>query len=99
MEFNKRIPYFCEWLNQTKVDVAILFGRANVRYFSAFRMNRATNNILIIKPTGSVVFVVPLLDYQRAIKRCFLKQIIHFPEDTSDYLAVIKEPLAGVKIE
>jgi len=98
MEFNKRIPYFCEWLNQTKVDVAILFGRANVRYFSAFRMNRATNSILIIKPTGSVVFVVPLLDYQRAIKRCFLKQIIHFPEDTSDYLAVIKEPLAGVKI-
>jgi len=98
MEFNKRIPYFCEWLNQAKIDVAILFDRANVRYFSAFRMNRATNNILIIKPTGDTVFVVPLLDYQRALKKCSLDQIIHFSEDVSDYLAVIKEPLVGIKV-
>lgn len=98
MEFDKRIPYFCEWLNQAKIDVAILFDRANVRYFSAFRMNRATNSILIIKPTGDTVFVVPLLDYQRALKKCSLDQIIHFPEDVSDYLSVIKEPLSGIKV-
>ncbi|MEA1965178.1 MAG: aminopeptidase P family N-terminal domain-containing protein, partial [Candidatus Aerophobetes bacterium] len=98
MEFNERIPYFCEWLKQAKIDVAILFDRANVRYFSAFRMNRATSSILIIKPTGAPVLVVPLLDYQRALKKCSLGQILHFPEDVSDYLSVIKEPLAGIKV-
>ena len=93
MEYRKRALTLAERLRERGIDLAILFDRANIRYFTGFRLNRATSSILIVDRDGELAFIVALLDHERAKRDCWIENILHFPEDTPDYLSILRRPL------
>lgn len=74
---------------EERLDLVLLFDRDNVRYFTGFRLNRATNSILAISPDGTATYVVAQLDFNRAKRDCFIEQIVSFPEDRANYLLAL----------
>ena len=93
MEYQERVAALAERLGEREIDLAILFDQANIRYFSGFRLNRATSSILIVDRDGELAFIVALLDHERARRDCWIENILHFPEDTPDYLSILRRPL------
>lgn len=75
------------------LDLVLLFDRDNVRYFTGFRLNRVVSSILAVGQDGSVAYVVARLDLKRAERDCWIENITSFPEDTPDYLSVLKPTL------
>lgn len=95
MEYRERVAALVERLGKKELDVALLFDQASIRYFTGFRLNRATSSILIVDRDGELTFIVALLDFERAKRDCWIENALHFPEDTPDYLAILREPLRG----
>lgn len=95
LNYSNRISQLAKRLSEESIDKIILFNRANIRYYTGFRMNAASFSILIIDRDGEVCLIVPLLDYQRARRDCWIdnKSIDHFPEDTPDYLKALESSL------
>jgi Xaa-Pro aminopeptidase len=82
-------------LNRERIDIAILFDRANVRYFTGFRLNRVVSSILVVPLDREPIYLVAKLDLDRAKRDCWMKNIIPFPEDTPNYLSALAPLLAG----
>jgi Xaa-Pro aminopeptidase len=73
-----------------QLDICILTNRASIRYFTGLRMNTSAFSILLISQED-IKYVVAKLDFHRAIRDCWIKDIISFPEDTPDYLNVLND--------
>ncbi|MEW6081960.1 MAG: Xaa-Pro peptidase family protein [Bacillota bacterium] len=74
-------------------EAVVLFGRANIRYITDMRWNVAAFSVLLVRPSGEVVYAVPVLDHSVALEECWLGQvgeIRRFPEDTPNYLDVFR---------
>lgn len=93
MEYKRRVSALAEHLKDEGIEVAVLFNPANIRYLTGFRLNKAVSSSLVINHDGEVAYIVSLLDLERAKRDCWVEQIIPFPEDTPDYLRVLREPL------
>lgn len=74
------------------VDLALLFHRDNIRYFTGFRINKVVSSILAVPRSGAPTYVVARLDLERAKRDCWISELIAFPEDTPDILAAL-DPL------
>lgn len=72
-----------------------MFNPANIRYLTGFRLNNAAGSILVVNHDGEVIYIVPLLDIERAKRDCWIEQIISFPEDTPDYLGILQKILGN----
>jgi Xaa-Pro aminopeptidase len=73
---------------EKQLDLCLLFNRASIRYFTGLRMNTAAFSILLISQ-NELKYVVARLDLNRALRDCWIKDILPFPEDTPDYLSVL----------
>jgi len=73
-------------MERAGLDLVLLFDRANVRYFTGFRLNRVVNSILAVPRDQYPVYLVAQLDLERARRDCWIERIVPFPEDTPDYL-------------
>ena len=82
-------------LKKKRINLAVLFDQANIRYLTGFRLNRATSSVLTVDRVGEVTFIVALMDFERAKRDCWIENILRFPEDTPDYLSILREPLKG----
>jgi len=78
-----------------RIEQAVLFNPANIRYLTGFRMNNVASSILVINHDGEVIYIIPLLDLERAKRDCWMEEIIPFPEDAPDYLGVLKKILGN----
>jgi len=72
-----------------------LFNPANIRYLTGFRLNNSASSILVVNHDGEVIYIIPLLDLERAKRDCWMEQIIPFPEDAPDYLWILKKILGN----
>lgn len=98
MDYAGRLLALKDWMRENDVDIVILFDRANIRYFTDFRLNRAASSILAVDRTGRPTYIVAQLDLERARRDCWIEDIVPFPEDTPDYLAALTPLLAkGVR--
>ena len=79
------------------LDLALLFDRDNIRYFTGFRINRVVSSILAISPAEGATYIVAKLDLNRAKRDCWINQIIPFPEDTPNYLDAL-QPLLSASV-
>lgn len=86
-----RVSEHTKKMKENEIDVTVLFQHSNIRYFTNFRVNEVTETILVIKQNGEIYYLVPILDYKRAVRDCWINNIISFPEDTDDYLYPLKE--------
>lgn len=90
-ELSERVRRFARRLNESGVDIAILTSPSNIRYFSDFRMNRSAGSILTLDRSGVITYIVPQLDFERTKRRCWIDNILAFPEDSPDCLSVLSE--------
>lgn len=95
MKFQNRIDDLVNLLNKEDLDAVILGNKANVRYFTGIRFNTASFSILFVSKEGDVTFLTAALDYNRAKKTCWIKDIRKFPEDNPNYLEPLKQVLQG----
>lgn len=95
VEHRRRLDVLVEEMVERGLDLVLLFDRDNVRYFTGFRLNRVANSILAVDRDGSATYVVARLDLKRAERDCWIENITSFPEDTPDYLSVLKPTLTG----
>lgn len=86
---SQRVDALTELLHGEGIDLALLFDRDNIRYFTGFRINRAVSSMLAVSPTEGVTYIVAKLDLNRAKRDCWIERIIPFPEDTPNYLDVL----------
>lgn len=91
MNLGDRAKKLSEKLIEQKIDAAVLFSPSNIRYCTDFRMNKAVESILLITAGGEISYIVPKLDFNRAITYCRIENIIPFPEDNPNYLLPLKE--------
>ena len=87
--FSRRVDTLIDLMRGQGLDLALLFDRDNIRYFTGFRLNRAVSSMLAISPTEGVTYIVAKLDLNRAKRDCWIDRIISFPEDTPNYLDVL----------
>lgn len=76
------------------VDLALLFHRDNIRYFTGFRINKVVSSILAIPRAGAPTYIVARLDMERAKRDCWISNLLAFPEDTPDILSALDPLLA-----
>lgn len=88
--FSQRIDALIELMRGEGLDLALLFDRDNIRYFTGFRLNRAVSSMLAISPTEGATYIVAKLDLNRAKRDCWIERIIPFPEDTPNYLDALQ---------
>ena len=93
-----RVQTLAKHLQEKNIDILVLFDADNIRYYADFRMNKATESILVIGNDGIVHYIIPPLDYQRALESCWIGNLITFPEDTPNYLNPLKELYQQKKI-
>ena len=93
--FPRRIAALQEGMERAGIDLVLLFDRANVRYFTGFRLNRVINSILAVPRDREPVYVVAQLDLERAKRDCWIERIVPFPEDTPNYLSALAPLLTG----
>lgn len=82
-------------MERAGLDLALLFDRANVRYFTGFRLNRVMSSILAVPRDRDPVYLVAQLDLERAKRDCWIERIVPFPEDTPNYLFALAPLLKG----
>lgn len=99
MNFEKRIDKLIKLIEQKELDAVILGGRANIRYFTGLRFNTAAFSILFVSKDRDIEFLIPVLDYKRVKKTCWIKNIKKFPEDDPNYLKPLEQILAGRDIK
>ncbi len=91
-ELAERVRKLTDQLEEREIDLAVLFNPGHIRFFTDFRMNTATESILVVTGKGDLFYIVPPLDYRRAQESCWIRQLLIFPEDTPNYLS----PLAKI---
>jgi len=77
------------------LDLALLFDRDNIRYFTGFRVNRVVSSVLAISLAEGATYIVAKLDLNRAKRDCWINEIIPFPEDTPNYLDALQPLLSA----
>ena len=87
--FSRRVDALTEMMREEGLDLALLFDRDNIRYFTGFRLNHAVSSMLAVSPTEGATYIVAKLDLNRAKRDCWIERIIPFPEDTPNYLDVL----------
>jgi len=87
--FPRRITALQEGMERAGLDLILLFDRANVRYFTGFRLNRVVSSIVAVPRGRDAVYLVAQLDLERAKRDCWIERIIPFPEDTPNYLCAL----------
>lgn len=90
-DFQLRVKQFIQRMQQQEIDAIVLFNQSSIRYFTGFRSNSLTESVLIIEKDGTIAFLVPKLDYKRAVRDCWIDTIESFLEDTPDYLAPLRK--------
>ena len=88
-DHEKRVAALQREMVAESIDVALLFHRDNVRYFTGFRINKVVSSILAIPRSGPPTYIVARLDMERAKRDCWISQLIAFPEDTPDFLSAL----------
>lgn len=83
---SQRVDTLIGLMREEGLDLALLFDRDNIRYFTGFRINRTVSSMLAVSPTEGITYIVAKLDLNRAKRDCWIEQIIPFPEDTPNYL-------------
>lgn len=91
---SQRIDAFMALMREEGLDLALLFARDNIRYFTGFRTNRVVSSILAVSATEGATYIVAKLDLTRARRDCWIDRIIPFPEDTPNYLDALRELLS-----
>lgn len=89
MDYTGRVKELVGRMREEGLDLVLLFHRDTVRYFTGFRLNRASTSILALERDGSPTYVVAQLDFERAKRECWVERIIPFPEDTPNHLSVL----------
>ena len=89
MDHAGKLRELAEGMREADLDLVLLFGRDNVRYFTGFRLNRAASSILAVERDGKPTYIVAQLDFERAKRECWIEEVIPFPEDTPNYLTVL----------
>ncbi|MBC7099421.1 aminopeptidase P family protein [Candidatus Bipolaricaulota bacterium] len=97
MEYAGRLEVVSGWLEEHRLDLLLLMDRANTRYLTGFRLNRAASSCLVVRRKGPPVYVVAQLDLERARRDCWLEEVIPFPEDSPDHMAVLAPFLSGAR--
>ncbi len=95
MDCPGKLRELAEGMRDAGIDLVLLFDRDNVRYFTGFRLNRASSSILAVDRDGKPTYIVAQLDFERAKRECWIEDIIPFPEDTPNYLSVLEALLRG----
>lgn len=93
-----RVTKLSKELQEKNIDIVVLFNASNIRYFTDLRMNTTAESIVVITNEGEITYIVPALDYKRATKTCWIKNIVPFPEDNPNYLLPLKQILKNKKI-
>lgn len=91
MHLKERINEFTTRMKDENIDAAVFLNQNNIRYFTDFVMNQASESVLVIEQDGTVSFLVPKLDYERAIRDCWIDRIDSYAEDTPDYLSPLRQ--------
>jgi Xaa-Pro aminopeptidase len=95
--FIDRVQALRKLMEENQLDACFLFNRASIRYLTGLRMNTASFSILLISQE-EIKYIVARLDVNRALRDCWIKDILPFPEDTPDYLSVLNPYLHQWKI-
>ena len=95
MDYVTRVDAFAAKMGKYDLDLALLFDRDNIRYFTGFRLNRVVSSILAVSRNGNTTYIVAQLDLKRAERDCWIEHVIPFPEDTPNYLASLAPLLRG----
>lgn len=93
MDLKKRVLDIANMLQSNAIDAVILFDAANIRYFTELRMTEGVQSILVITADAEITYIVPVLDYKRAILNCWINNIVIFPEDNPNYLMPLTQIL------
>jgi len=103
LDYRNRLNALAEQMAEHDLDLALLFDRDNVRYFTGFRLNRVMNSILAVSADAVPTYIVAQLDLARAKRDCWIERVIPFVEDTSNYLSALrplfKDSLKRVGVE
>lgn len=91
MNYSDRVDKFSLGLQKKNIDAAVLFSYPNIRYFTGVRVNEAIDTILIVTNEGEATYLVPMLDYTRVKKTCWIDNVLPFPEDNPNYLAPLAD--------
>lgn len=89
LDYRNRLNALAKQMAEHDLDLALLFDRDNVRYFTGFRLNRVVSSILAVSPGGVPAYIVAQLDLERAKRDCWIEQVMPFLEDTSNYLMAL----------
>ncbi len=98
MRLRERLDRLTRVIEDKNLGGLVLFGRASIRYITDMRWNVAAFSVLAIRPSGEVVYGVPVLDHRVALDECWLSQvgeIKRFPEDIPNYLDMFKGVFAS----
>jgi len=98
MNLENRVKKISKKLQEQNIDVVVLFNSSNIRYFTDLRMNDAAESIVVITNESEISYIVPILDYNRAIKTCWIEKIVPFPEDNPNYLMPLRQIFKNKKI-
>lgn len=82
-------------MEESSIDVVLLFHRDNIRYFTGFRINKVASSILVVPREEAPTYVVAKLDLNRAQRDCWINRLVPFPEDTPTYLSALDPVLPG----
>jgi len=95
MDHAGKLRELAEGMREAGLDLVLLFDRDNVRYFTGFRLNRASSSILAVDRDGKPTYIVAQLDFERARRECWIEEVIPFPEDTPNYLKALAPLFRG----
>jgi Xaa-Pro aminopeptidase len=98
MNLENRVKKISKKLQEQNIDIVVLFNSSNIRYFTDLRMNDAAESIVVITNESKITYIVPILDYNRAIRTCWIKNIVPFPEDNPNYLMPLRQIFKNKKI-
>lgn len=90
MDNKNRVKAFAKRLKDNHIDAAIIINQNVIRYFTGFVMNQFAESILIIEQDATISYLVPKLDFYRAIRDCWIDDIHAYAEDTPDHLSPLR---------
>lgn len=91
MQLIERVNQFTKRMKKENIEASVLFNQSSIRYFTGFNMNQSSESVLIIEQDGTVTYLVPKLDYKRAVHDCWIEKVYSFAEDTPDYLSPLRK--------
>ena len=89
IDYPNRLEAFRERMEEQGLDLAILFDRDDIRYFTGFRLNKVVSSILAVSLQEGPTYLVAQLDLKRAERECWIERVVPFPEDTPNYLTAL----------